>query len=1020
MTEREALEQLRQRLAEQGQTFEELPNFRQYIEILQQYAGDEQDRRLQELDFRLWEKNGYALNDAGQALGLIVTGAGLQDATLIGAFRHLVYLDLLQNNLMDVRALAGLTQLTTLNLAVNELADVRPLAGLTQLTTLYLSNNRLTDVRPLAGLTQLRIMLLSKNQLTDVRPLAQLTQLYYLDLGREDDFADKHQLHNISINNQLTDITPLIGLTQLRVLNLSHNQLKDIRPLAGLTQLTDLNLSYNQLTDIKPLASLHNLCSLKLNSNKIADNHWLIKATYRIGLRSNPILPLNGLKQLMALDLSYNQLTDVRPLAGLTQLTELNVSHNQLTDVRPLAGLTQLTELDLSRNQLTDVRPLAGLTQLTELDLSSNQLTDVRPLAGLTQLTELDLLSNQLTDVRPLAGLTQLTTLNLSRNQLTDVRPLAGLTQLTKLDLSYNQLTDVRPLAGLTQLTKLNVLTNQLTDVKPLAGLTQLTILNLSSNRLTDVKPLAQLTKLRCLYLGSSGSVERFFFNATDNQLTDLTPLAGLTQLTRLAASHNQLTDVTPLSNMANLQRINLSHNQLTDLPILTCLVDFENDCMRELKDSFTRRIYHENDDMGELYKFYSIAWENNYRIIDWENGMREYNDEVIRNLMSKLQKRFSLEMGDFEKVAHDVNAFNNNLVESMRTIKKNLHELKNICIAIELSNNNITILPEQFIDVGLDIKWEKISEEGLYLTSGVNLYNNPLQSPPIDVIQKDAETVRAYFRQLRQEGKTLLYEAKLLIVGEPGAGKTTFAQKILNAAYELQPEEVSTQGIDVRQWEFPCAVGAGSEPAPTTTKRSFRVNIWDFGGQEIYKATHQFFLTKRSLYVLVADSRKEDTDFYYWLNIVALLSDNSPVIILKNEKQDRVRELPERQLRGEFTNLKEILPANLATNRGLSTVMDTARHYLAHLPHVGAVLPKTWVNVRNALEQDRRNYIPVEEYYRICERHKFTRRDDQLQLSGYLHDLGVCLHFQDDGSAAQNRDSQAGMGDGGGLSRPR
>jgi len=33
---------------------------------------------------------------------------------------------------------------------------------------------------------------------------------------------------------------------------------------------------------------------------------------------------------------------------------------------------------------------------------------------------------------------------------------------------------------------------------------------------------------------------------------------------------------------------------------------------------------------------------------------------------------------------------------------------------------------------------------------------------------------------------------------------------------------------------------------------RSRSVNIWDFGGQEIYHATHQFFLTHRSLYLLL------------------------------------------------------------------------------------------------------------------------------------------------------------------------
>jgi len=331
----------------------------------------------------------------------------------------------------------------------------------------------------------------------------------------------------------------------------------------------------------------------------------------------------------------------------------------------------------------------------------------------------------------------------------------------------------------------------------------------------------------------------------------------------------------------------------------------------------------------------------------------------------------------------------------------------------LDVSNNqltNITPLADLVQLVTLDLSRNKltnlVSLAGLIQLTTLIVNGNPIQDPPLEIAYKGSFAVLEYFRQLRNEGLDTLYEAKLLIVGEPGAGKTSFAKKMLDAAYQLQPEEISTKGIDVLQWEFPCVgagfVGAGSEPAlttpaPTTTTRPFRVNIWDFGGQEIYKATHQFFLTKRSLYVLVADSRKEDTDFYYWLNIVSLLSDDSPVIILKNEKQDRLRELPERQLRAEFTNLKEILPANLATNRGLDTILDTVRHYLRHLPHVGSVLPKTWVNVRNALEQDDRNYIPVEEYYRMCEQHNFTRRDDQWQLSGYLHDLGVCLHFQDD-----------------------
>jgi internalin A len=127
------------------------------------------------------------------------------------------------------------------------------------------------------------------------------------------------------------------------------------------------------------------------------------------------------------------------------------------------------------------------------------------------------------------------------------------------------------------------------------------------------------------------------------------------------------------------------------------------------------------------------------------------------------------------------------------------------------------------------------------------------------------------------------------------------------------------------------------------------------------------------------------------------MLSDNSPLIIVKNEKQDRHRDINERQLRGEFGNLEKTLATNFSTNRGLDEVVREVKYRIAHLPHVGSELPKTWVRVREALERDPRDYIGRDEYFQICQRHGFTQEKDKLQLSGYLHDLGVCLHFQDD-----------------------
>ncbi len=268
---------------------------------------------------------------------------------------------------------------------------------------------------------------------------------------------------------------------------------------------------------------------------------------------------------------------------------------------------------------------------------------------------------------------------------------------------------------------------------------------------------------------------------------------------------------------------------------------------------------------------------------------------------------------------------------------------------------------------------------------TGLNLNGNPLETPPIEIAQKGIEAIREYIRQEKEEGIDYIYEAKLLIVGEGGAGKTTLANKIQNSNYQLRDED-TTKGIEVYQWNF-----------LTKNQHNFQVNIWDFGGQEIYHATHQFFLTKRSLYILVADTRKEDTDFYYWLNVAELLSDNSPLLIIKNEKQDRKREINQRALQGQFTNIKEILATNLATNRGLEEIRTEIQHYISKLPHIGNGLPKTWKKVREALELDSRNYISLEEYLLICEENGFKKRKDKLQLIGYLHDLGVCLHFQDD-----------------------
>ncbi|MGK7954368.1 MAG: COR domain-containing protein [Crocosphaera sp.] len=240
-----------------------------------------------------------------------------------------------------------------------------------------------------------------------------------------------------------------------------------------------------------------------------------------------------------------------------------------------------------------------------------------------------------------------------------------------------------------------------------------------------------------------------------------------------------------------------------------------------------------------------------------------------------------------------------------------------------------------------------------------------------------------------------------MLIIGEGESGKTSLMNKILDHNYKVPQPEEATHGIQIRTFQF-----------PLFNEQDFKVNIWDFGGQEIYHQTHQFFLTKRSLYALVADSRKDHPHLDYWLHIVKLLSENSPLLIVKNEKNNYSVEIQgESQILDIFYPMvKDVLTTNLADNRNLDKIIEAFKYHINQLPLVGIKIPKSWANVRQAIEQDKRYYISLDEYLELCDRHQYNQStsfednnknsmitDSRLRLSQFFHDLGVILHFQDD-----------------------
>ncbi|MEO1051954.1 MAG: COR domain-containing protein, partial [Bacteroidota bacterium] len=291
-------------------------------------------------------------------------------------------------------------------------------------------------------------------------------------------------------------------------------------------------------------------------------------------------------------------------------------------------------------------------------------------------------------------------------------------------------------------------------------------------------------------------------------------------------------------------------------------------------------------------------------------------------------------------------------------------------------------------------------------------LYENPLVRPPMEIAMEGNAAIQNYFNQVEEQGEDYLFEAKLIIIGESGAGKTTFSRKVRDNEAEMPKIDETTRGIDVNVWQFPmsiddirtCLSGRDQEEyeaaADKAQKDGFRVNLWDFGGQEIYHSTHQFFLTGNSLYVLLADTRKQDTDFNYWLNTVEQLGNDSPLLIILNEREGHKWRIDEPGLRSRFNFFKERFEINLGETSDFSNLQKlrrTVRHLATGLSHIGDALPALWVQIRLDLNKEDKKHISFERYREICSEHGLSDLYKINRLSRYFHDIGVFLHYQDD-----------------------
>ncbi|MCD4650672.1 MAG: GTP-binding protein, partial [Candidatus Cloacimonetes bacterium] len=300
--------------------------------------------------------------------------------------------------------------------------------------------------------------------------------------------------------------------------------------------------------------------------------------------------------------------------------------------------------------------------------------------------------------------------------------------------------------------------------------------------------------------------------------------------------------------------------------------------------------------------------------------------------------------------------------------------KLENL-VSLDLRLNNLTSLPAE---IGNLKNYVKISSA-----------RNPLTNPPLEVCEEGIKAIRNYFEELQKDSE-VINEAKVLFVGQGEVGKTCLMKKLLKPNEDVNLKEVSTKGIDVKDWHF-----------ETDKKEDFRVNFWDFGGQEILHSTHQFFLTKRSLYILVWDSRMDNQIFAfdYWLNVIKLLSDNSPVIIVLSKSElNRNISVAETELMERFKNIVTFCKVSAITGDGITELKALIKQEVQKLTLVGTKVPKSFINIRKKLEaltENGENYISYKEYLKIC--NSFALKKEKADfIRDYYHDLGIFLNFKD------------------------
>lgn len=298
-----------------------------------------------------------------------------------------------------------------------------------------------------------------------------------------------------------------------------------------------------------------------------------------------------------------------------------------------------------------------------------------------------------------------------------------------------------------------------------------------------------------------------------------------------------------------------------------------------------------------------------------------------------------------------------------------------------------------QFISQETNIQVEVKDGEHILLISPVALcmleiFIEKIKDASIEIIQKGILELQEYiFNEQFYNSYTPQSECKVVFIGTPGVGKSSMVEKIQKNTFE-EGKSRPTKGISIENWYF------------KRDSRFIKLHLWDFGGQDNYPNIHHFFMTERTLYVLVINSRINDFyakgDLIRWLRFIKHYVNNSPIIVALNRWDEAKFDIPKQEYLNDYKNIVEFIETSSKEGTGIERLKQSIINQVMEFDHLNINMDKSFYSIAKKLKEFNTAYLNFNEYKAICKsKYEKIHKVDELSdkdISFYLdllNDLG-------------------------------